>query len=318
MDPATQNALNSEINFQKNFDGFSPNGYLYRVRYDTHFDNTDPSQFGYIQDANLITPLRFNQAKEQVLYTATNPGVAYKEIMKNYQDTFFYLSLWEKKNLVNPIKYYLIYPNNTKKNSSAGNYSEYINSIYANSPQQINDAQTVGKALELGENTVQNKEYALSSEIASEIFKNFGAILSVSQKSYGMELNVTFNKESADTYQIKTIYHCRSLSQSEIDMFENNQTTPPIMYRVDMIGRLEGGKIKWYKYKININSMIEWSNHLFPQKQWFVDKVIGIEDVYMDVANSHDQIHFFTFNKDNKAYYFEAKIELQPIVNFGT
>lgn len=315
MDTATQNALNSEINFQKKFGGFSPNKHLYRVRYDTHFDNTDPSQFGYIQDANLIIPLRFNQAKEQVLYTATNPGVAYKEIMKDYQDTFFYLSLWEKKDRYkSDINYYFVYTNK-QTSECADSYRQIINNQYTNLGQNTADAQIVGTALEL-ENTGKNQNYVLSSEIASEIFKHFGAILSVSQKSYGKELNVTFNKESADKYQINTIYHCRSLSQSEIDMFENNQTTLPNMYRVDMIGRLEGGKIKWYKYKININSMIEWPNHLFPQKKWFEDKVIGIEDVYMDVANSHDQIHFFTFNKDNKVYYFEANIELQPIGKF--
>ena len=255
MNTKTRNALNSEINFQKKInEGFSPNHCLYRVRYDTHFDNTDPSQFGYIQDANLITPLRFNQAKEQVLYTATNPGVAYNETVNHNQDSFFYLSLWEKKNHVNPIKYYLIYSNKTEKGSCADSYMHIRKKEYANFPQNIADAQTVGTALEL-ENTAQNQNYVLSSEIASEIFKHFGAILSVSQKSYGKELNVTFNKESADKYQINTIYHCRSLSQSEIDYYEKNSDTLPHYYQVDKIGIPKGDKIKWYKFEIDIESM---------------------------------------------------------------
>ena len=53
---------------------------LYRARFDNGFDNTDPHQFGYIHNLAAITRYRYNKAQEAVLYMATEPSTAYKEI----------------------------------------------------------------------------------------------------------------------------------------------------------------------------------------------------------------------------------------------
>ncbi len=149
MDILTENALYSDLNFQKDF-GIFGFGTLYRMRYDEHFDDTDPLQFGYIQDEKCIKPLRFNKAEEQVLYTATNPSVAYLETIKENQDTFFYLSLWSYIPLNCDIKPYKIYTTvNIIKGSNAENYYGYINKAYNQNISNIYNAQIVGGALEL-------------------------------------------------------------------------------------------------------------------------------------------------------------------------
>ena len=87
-DADIQQYVTEHVNLMTGFD-LSLNSFLYRARYDSNnwVDKEDSSQYGYIQDAEHIGIFRYNQDREQVLYTSTNPFVAFivkKKWFANY------------------------------------------------------------------------------------------------------------------------------------------------------------------------------------------------------------------------------------------
>ncbi|MDO4800853.1 MAG: hypothetical protein Q4A15_01680, partial [Prevotellaceae bacterium] len=75
------------------------NLHLFRARYvdlNNPFDTSDPGQYGYIHNG-YIKMFRYNRENEPVLYTATDPAIAFREIESPKQGNRYYLSVWRKK-----------------------------------------------------------------------------------------------------------------------------------------------------------------------------------------------------------------------------
>ena len=219
---------------------------LYRVRYHEAFDISDISQYGYIQDTSRIKRLRYNLPEEQVLYTATHPYVAYRETEYDGAPSHFFLSIWRKKaEFKDDFMVYPVFPSDwgTVKGTAA-KYRKGMDSVYLKMPDKQKWAHSVGHYLEAPKTGWPNEDYILSSSMAHCILMGCDALLTVSQKSDDSELNITFNKSSADKIELSVIYRCKSLD------YQRNQNQLVLFYHVDSIGIPKNGQIEWHSFRI--------------------------------------------------------------------
>lgn len=215
---------------------------LYRARFDSGFDKTDPSQFGYIHDLSKITRFRYNQDHEAVLYTATFPSTAYLEIEGSRKsETYFYLSIWSHKDGAKAFNCALnVNGNNLSIGSRAERFYNILRNNVGESTSKLYYLETLGKVLEK-----PGTDYLFSSILASKLFEKHDALITTSMKSQGSELNVTFNQYASDNLlELKYIYRCVVPS--------NNHT---LAYKVDEIGIPQGDKIEWRKWSVDYDSI---------------------------------------------------------------
>lgn len=204
---------------------------LYRARYNTGFDDTDPSQFSYIHNVNIISRQRYNKAHEQVLYTATNPSTAYEEIEQPGNSGPFYLSVWTSGD---ELTYSFLYnPQNCIKGSNAERFTGILYKKVAGTAVGDHYHGMIGQLMEH-----EGTNYSFSSELASRIFKSIDALVSVSVKSDGKELNITFRKEAVDNaVKMHYVLLC--------DKMDN------VWFHVEKIGLLEGNSVVWYHLELD-------------------------------------------------------------------
>lgn len=225
---------------------------LYRARYDSDnwTDKEDWSQYSYIQDTERISIFRYNREHEQVLYTSTNPFTAFKEI-ENGSDRNVYISKWGKVHDSDKFSVCTaICSTGIAPDSIAGKYLNIMREKLC--PNAFRQAEKMGNILEA--DSVDGHEglnYRFSSAIASRIFQGCDALLTVSKKSDGKELNITFKREAVDTkLNIKAVY--------EIDApFRHNG----FILHVNRIGIPQDNRIEWYGWRINMESFTLLSDH---------------------------------------------------------
>lgn len=207
---------------------------LYRARYRNGFDDTDLNQFSYIHNVDIIQQLRYNKANEPVLYTATNPVTAYKEIESPEKSGPFYLSVWRPE--AELVYSFLFDPHNCKSGTNAEKLTGIFSKKLEQSPVGYDYLDKIGQLMEH-----DGTNYYFSSELASEIFKSIDALVSVSAKSNGSELNITFSKNAAD----KAVRMCYVLFCEKME----NQ-----FFYVQKIGLLEGNSVVWYDFQLDDTS----------------------------------------------------------------
>lgn len=218
---------------------------FYRARYDSDNwdDKEDITQYGYIQNQQNIRQFRYNREHEQVLYTSTNPLTAFQEIEDENNQHDIYISKWGKRNEAVRFRVLLnINRDGIKEKSTAGKYKKIME---ANKNNDIVQAEKAGKILEADQiDGYENLNYRFSSVIASTIFNAYDAILTVSKKSAGKELNVTFKREAVDqNLELKAVYKI------------NYQDCNNLLYKIAIIGVPENGRISWYRWGIDVNSV---------------------------------------------------------------
>lgn len=203
---------------------------LYRARYASGFDDTDPDQFGYIHNEDAIKLFRYNKAHEPVMYTATDPKIAYKEIESSGKGTF-YLSVWTPEDDLNYT--FLFNPRSCAEDSNAERLAGILTSKLGESTIGYHYFDKIGQLMEhLGDN------YSFSSELASRIFESQDVIVSVSAKSERKELNVTFRKDAVDrAVKMHYVLLCRSVKN---DLFD-----------VQKIGLLCGSSVVWHNIRLD-------------------------------------------------------------------
>lgn len=216
---------------------------LYRARFDSGFDKTDPTQFGYIHDLSKIKRFRYNKDHEAVLYTATFPSTAYLEVegSRNGED-YFFLSVWSHKDSSRDFNCALnVNGNNLCSGSTAARFYNILCCNVGKNTSQLYYLETLGKVLEK-----PGTDYLFSSILASKLFEEHDALITTSMKSQGKELNITFNQYASDNLlELKYIYHCTVPS--------NSQT---LCYKVDEIGFNRGDSIEWRKWCLDYDSII--------------------------------------------------------------
>lgn len=214
---------------------------LYRARYDDGFNNTDPNQFGYIHNLDLITMFRYNKAHEAVLYTATDPMTAFKEIKQEGKPDNFYLSVWMPVNEECVLNMALnINGTGLKEDSNAWRFHQILRDNTGAGSLEYRYLSELGRLLEK-----PGSDYRCSSILASQIFQTHDALMTTSMKSEGKELNVTFNQYAADhLLEIKYVYHCRvpqNLDSLALDVTE--------------VGIPHGGQIEWHPWEVDYGSI---------------------------------------------------------------
>lgn len=213
----------------------SPNLYLYRARYNEGFDDRDITQFSYIHDSNHIRRLRYNKDREAVLYTSTCPNTAFEEIRKNTDISSFYLSVWQLENGEHVVHSNVFNPDNCTRGSNAGKYADVLNLKIIGAEEAKPYLESIGKMMELS-----GEDYRFSSELASKILSRCDSIISVSAKSNGKELNITFNQQSADKkVKLRYVLLC------DIPSVQNS------LFNVSKIGINNGEYIDWFKYELD-------------------------------------------------------------------
>lgn len=207
---------------------------LYRARYADGFDDTDPNQFSYIHNTDIIRQLRYNKAHEPVLYTATNPSIAYKEIEQPGNPRPFYLSVWTPEEKLNYS--FLFNPQKCAKKSNAEKLASIMTDKIGDSTVGFYFLGYIGQLMEHSGNN-----YCFSSELASRIFKKVDAIVSVSAKSDRKELNITFSKDAVDkAVKMHYVLLCTGIDGS--------------FFQVQKVGVLEGTSIVWYSIELDETS----------------------------------------------------------------
>lgn len=250
-DADIQQYVTEHVNLMTGFD-LSLNSFLYRARYDSNnwVDKEDSSQYGYIQDAEHIGIFRYNQDREQVLYTSTNPFVAFKEI-ENGSYRNVYISKWGKvHNEDNFSVCTAICSEGIAADSTAG---KYLNIMRNNlRPDTFRQAEEMGNVLEADSiDGYEGLNYRFSSAIASRLFQGCEALLTVSKKSDGKELNITFKREAVDTkLNIRAVY--------EIDAPSRHNGS---ILHINRIGIPQDNQIEWHEWRINMDSFRLPSNH---------------------------------------------------------
>lgn len=225
---------------------------LYRARYDSDnwTDKEDCSQYSYIQDAEGVRMFRYNQDREQVLYTSTNPFVAFKEI-ENGNDRNVYISKWGKVHDGDRFSVCTaICSEGIVTDSTAG---KYLNIMRNNlRPDAFRQAEEMGNVLEADSiDGYEGLNYRFSSAIASRLFQGCEALLTVSKKSDGKELNITFKREAVDTkLNIRAVY--------EIDAPSRHNGS---ILHINRIGIPRNNRIEWHEWRINMESLTLLSVH---------------------------------------------------------
>lgn len=220
---------------------YSPDVPLFRARHDNKaFDTSSPDQFGYIHDPASIRIYRYNLPNQAVLYTATQPSVAYKEIGGSH-NVDVYLSVWR---MTTSLKVALNINHQSKRGSRAGLLYEMVKARVGDKRALL--LSELGSILEWpADKENQERVYALTSRIASKVLTMFDAIITTSAKSEGKELNITFNQAAADRLKLDSLY----LMQSPEDPKKE-------LLGVKKVGRLsDKGTILWYDYKVQIDSV---------------------------------------------------------------
>lgn len=290
------------------FDGLN----LYRARYDNgSFDNNDITQFGYIRNAAVINPLRYNLAHEQVLYTSTHPGVAYKEIAKANPPSYFYLCIWNKKSMEN--EYFNTFLNiPSKPQILEGNAKRFLGTLMTVIPPKTMEyywSNHLGDLLEGDNLTGVNKDYILSSNIAHKVFEQCDVLLSVSQKSDNKELNLNFKKEAADKLECKTIFRCKT---------PGNTVGELLLFEVDKIAMCVGSIITWCNYEIDSSTIIpvahcNRSEYWAEQAKNNYTKGIKPSKILLGTKNHYDELMHIVAFYDNDKLGFKAKLKLNKI-----
>lgn len=276
---------------------------LYRARYDSGFDETDITQFGYIHDASRVKRFRYNIDKEQVLYTATNPYVSYKEIETTNAPANFYLSVFKKQG-EEDFNVFPILPPKIAPDSNAERFLTAIEGYYPHYTSVRNWTKIVGDILESPKEGDLNKDYMFSSLAAHHILESCDALLTVSQKSNDSELNVTFKKEAADRLELTTVYHCKSLPYG--DRFT-------LMFDVDKIGIVVDGQVEWHQFEIGGIKQTAQQPTTIPDGKAAkakLDAGYAITSLKISVQESLGDYHTILASIDNQLYGFEAKIKL--------
>lgn len=214
---------------------------LYRARFDNGFDNTDPHQFGYIHNLAAITRYRYNKAQEAVLYTATEPSTAYKEIENSRNgETHFYLSTWS--HVAGTREFHTALNVNCvglTRHTTAERFYNILRDNVGPGTSKLYYLSSLGRILEK-----PGTDYRFSSILASRIFQTHDALITTSMKSNGSELNITFNQSAADQLlELKWIYRCEVLA---------NQAS---VFHVSNVGIPNGGIIDWYNWLVDVNSI---------------------------------------------------------------
>lgn len=219
---------------------------LYRARFDSGFDKTDPNQFGYIHNIAAIRQFRYNKDQEAVLYTATYPATAYQEIESSRNgEAFFYLSVWSHRVNTRDIVLALnINGVGLRAGTTAERFYNILRENVGAGTSKLSYLTTLGRMLEKPGN-----DYRFSSILASKIFENHDALMTTSMKSNGSELNVTFNQNATDNLlELKYVFRC------EVPIDSHS-----ITYIVDEIGIPQGNAIEWHRWEIDIDS-IDFTN----------------------------------------------------------
>lgn len=219
---------------------------LYRARYDSDnwIDKENCSQYSYIQNTESIRMFRYNRDGEQVLYTSTTPFIAFKEI-ENGSDKNVYISKWGKvHNEDNFSVCTAICSEGIAADSTAG---KYLNIMRNNlRPDTFRQAEEMGNVLEADSiDGYEGLNYRFSSAIASRLFQGCEALLTVSKKSDGKELNITFKREAVDTkLNIRAAY--------EIDAPSRHNSS---ILHINRIGIPRDNRIDWHKWRIDLDSL---------------------------------------------------------------
>lgn len=224
---------------------------LFRARFDSGFDKTDPNQFGYIHNIAAIQQFRYNKDQEAVLYTATYPATAYQEIESSRNgEAYFYLSVWSHKD--NAREFVLALNVNDiglRTGTTAARFYNILRDNVGEGTSKLFYLTTLGRMLERPGN-----DYRFSSILASKIFENHDALMTTSMKSNGSELNVTFNQCATDNLlELKHVFRC------EVPIDSHS-----IAYHVDEIGVPQGNAIEWHRWEIDIDSIDFTNQPSFP------------------------------------------------------
>lgn len=284
---------------------------FYRARYDSDNwdDKEDITQYGYIQNQQNIRQFRYNREHEQVLYTSTTPFVAFEEIKDENNQHDIYISKWRRRNEAAPFSVQLnINREGIVEESTAGRFKETMEKI-ADKNDDIVQAEKVGKILEADQiDGYENLNYRFSSTIASRLFQGCDALLTVSKKSDGKELNITFKREAVDTkLNIKTIY--------EIDAPYHHGGS--ILY-VKRIGIPQDNRIKWHEWKINQKSL-KLPSRYQNQNLTAIRQIIGNRDehrfqflLFPNLNKSLDNFHLgiIVERETRNRFYVEYNIDL--------
>lgn len=219
---------------------------FYRARYDSEdwTDKSDLGQYSYIHDKEKVKLFRYNKDKEQVLYTSTKPLVAYNEIYKD--DKKFYISKWSIKGN-NKLKLQTTLCKGIAKGSLAFCYMNIMREKYKENykddlKNKFEQAIKIGDVLEADSvDGYDELNYKLSSAIASKFFLGCDALCTISKKSEGKELNVTFKKDIVDKrLRIEAVYE-----------IEPNNGPHPLL----RIGIPRNNKIEWHEWEFDIDSV---------------------------------------------------------------
>ena len=216
---------------------------LYRARFDDGFDTTEPSQFSYNHNINNIKRFRYNKDFEAVLYTSTFPSAAYQEIDdRRKRETHFFLSVWTHRIGTRNLNCALnVDGYNVQVGSTAEEFYNILCHRIGKGTSKLKYLMTLGSILEKSDSN-----YIFSSTVASKLFEKHDALITTSIKSQGSQLNITFNKFATDNLlDLKYIYYCKVPNNCQV-----------LAYEVDEIGFPKGDIIKWYKWKIDLSSIV--------------------------------------------------------------
>ena len=251
---------------------------IYRVRKDEDgIDESNPKSFSYIQDSTRILRYRFNREGEQVLYTSTTPNVAVGETLENFNGNF-YIGKWRNNNPESNFNSFVALDENCSKDlkSNSRKIREEIKTHF--SKAELERIDCLRNILEKDYSKVPKADkYKESSILASKILEVADCILSYSAKN-DKELNVTFNKKSTDELLVlECVYYCGPLKDKM-----------SLAYDVKKIGLVENGKIVWYKWEVNMESL-----------KWLDDNQEGVDPAQYLAINKYARFHkYVNLNND--------------------
>lgn len=274
--------------------------HFYRARFNTGFGDTEINEFSYNHNFENIRMQRMNMVGEPVLYTSTFPSVALNEIRNGNQYERFYLSVWQTKYAGN-VKCAI---NVTTENLSgtAKKYQDTIKNKQWDS-QAYEYLSAIGNLLEM-----PGTDYRASSKIASKLFKSNDAIVTVSQKSNGQELNFTFTKDIADDkLELKYVFDC------------DVPLTETLSFRVHRIGIPNGNHVIWNNWTVNIDSveynprMNRCSIPVEELRELLTNNNNLLKCLQPNVNKAPDSEHDGVFDISESRFYVKFKINLSEI-----
>lgn len=256
---------------------------FYRARYNTGFGDTDINEFSYNHNLENIRTLCLNSGGVPVLYTSTYPQVALNEIRDdNQRHDRFYLSIWQFDG--EDVKCAINITNNDLE-GNAKKYQDIIKDKQWN-PIVYQYLSSIGDLLEM-----PGTDYRASSRIASKLFEGNEAIVTVSQKSNGKELNFTFRRDVADNkIKLKYVFDC--------DVPENDT----LLFKVHRIGISNGDNIVWHQWSVDINSVEFDPQRPHPNipietlREELKNNTLLLNMLQLNVNKKHDEMHNGAFD----------------------